>query len=401
MNAKIDWESDSKRLLAASSATRETDDMPAFIGESEPMRAVRSLIAQVAPVDVPILIVGESGTGKEVVARLIHRQSNRSNGPYVPVNCGAIPEGLFESEMFGVIRGAYTGSDRTRPGLFEQAHKGTLLLDEIGEMPPAMQVKLLRVLETGTVSRLGGSDSTKVDFRLISSTNRDLTSTTTEGKFRLDLYYRIRAVQIELPPLRERPEDIPPLIDYFSNLFVRRNRIDPIQWAPSTLHWLSEQRWDGNVRELRWFIEGFLSLDRNGGTITLERIQPHFSQLIPTSRRLPVLLSRSTSPFDSLDSTPIDVTATSLFRELQELRRELRELKGMVATSMIRQEEARTVSSIAPEREVKVFQTVRERELIAIRDALKSASGNRREAAKKLGVSERTLYRKLRQLGDL
>ncbi len=390
MNDKSD-KIEMKRL--ANGVTEE--DTPMLLGESEALRGVRKLIEQVAAIDVPVLIIGESGTGKEVAARMIHHHSLRRKENFVPVNCGAIPEGLFESEMFGTVRGAYTGADRSRPGLFEQADRGTLLLDEIGEMPLAMQVKLLRVLESGMVTRLGGSDPIHVDFRLISSTNRDLANSTTEEKFRLDLYYRVRAVQIELPPLRERPEDIPTLIQWFTRQFVKRNRIEAREWSPAVLNWLSEQRWEGNVRELHWFVEGFLSLDRLPGVITLDRLQPIYTQLVPSSKRLPVLLSRKDFlPYESYEPTPLG--DNPIGRELNELRREVHELKGMVATALLRQEEYRTAQT-APEKAIPVFPTVRERELDAAKEALRESNGNRREAAKKLGISERTLYRKLRE----
>ena len=369
-----------------------------LIGNSDALRAVRTLIEQVAPMDVPVLIVGESGTGKEVVARLIHAHSRRARQPFVPVNCAAIPEGLFESEMFGIIRGAYTGADRSRPGLFEQANKGTLLLDEIGEMPLSIQVKLLRVLETGIVMRLGGTNATRVDVRLISSTNRDLARATADNKFRVDLYYRVRAVQIELPPLRDRPEDIPLLITHFAAEFASRNHIAAVEWARATLNWLAEQRWEGNVRELRWFVEGYLSLDRPSGIITLDRVQPLYAKLVPTSRRLPVLVPRGDTPsYETLDETELETGGSGIARELQELRREVRELKGMVATALLRYEERRTEPR---DRAVEIFATVQEREQSAIREALAASLGNRREAARKLGISERTLYRKLKQMSS-
>jgi DNA-binding NtrC family response regulator len=231
---------------------------------------------------------------------------------------------------------------------------------------------------------------------LISSTNRDLAHATSEEKFRLDLYYRIRAVQIELPPLRERPEDIPPLINWFTRQFVKRNRIEAPEWSPSALHWLSEQRWDGNVRELHWFIEGLLSLDRQPGTITLERVQPIYAQLVPSSKRLPVLLTRN--EFSQFEPYEQGIHSEGVGRELQEMRREIRELKGMVATALLRQEEFRTGQTSASDKAIPLFPTVREREIDAVREALRTANGNRREAAQKLGISERTLYRKLRDI---
>lgn len=376
----------------------ETVDL---IGISPAIQSVKKLIEHVAPIDVPVLIQGESGTGKEVVARLLHKYSQRSKKTFVPVNCAAIPEGLFESEMFGSEKGAYTGSDKTRIGLFEQANHGTLLLDEIGEMPIQMQVKLLRVLETRMVSRVGSNELKKVDFRLLSSTNKDLQIAVSEGKFRSDLYYRIRAVQIDLPPLRKRPEDIPLLIQHFTNQFAERNRIPTPIWTQEALNWLSEMRWEGNVRELRWFVESFLSLDRGEGPISKERVHPFYMQLMPSSKNLPVLVTKSSN---EIIYQPIDIETTDeIAFSMKQLNREMNELKGMVASLLVRLDklftDIQTMKLQIEEQFTIPGITMKEQEKSAIQNALIQTNGNRKQAAKQLGISERTLYRKLKKYG--
>ncbi|MCX7834547.1 MAG: sigma-54 dependent transcriptional regulator [bacterium] len=374
-----------------------------LIGTSPAIQNVKKLIEHVAPIDVPILIQGESGTGKEVVARLLHKYSNRNKKPFVPVNCAAIPEGLFESEMFGSEKGAYTGSEKTRIGLIEQANQGTLLLDEIGEMPLQMQVKLLRVLETKLLTRVGGNELKKVDFRLVSSTNRDLQIAVSEGRFRSDLFYRIRAVQIDLPPLRKRAEDIPLLIEYFSNQFAFRNHISVPQWTREALNWLSEMRWEGNVRELRWFVEGFLSLDRDPSPITRERVQPYYMQLIPASKNLPVLVQRQNSEIVYQPLVNERFSSENIPHLIKQLTREINELKGMIASVLVRFDqwlsEVKPIEVGTTEPHYPVDQTIKGQEKQAIQAALQNTNGNRREAAKRLGISERTLYRKLKEYG--
>jgi transcriptional regulator with PAS, ATPase and Fis domain len=214
------------------------------------MREVLRTVALVAGSDAAVLIEGESGTGKELVARAIHARSRRVRGPFVPENCAACPEGLLESEFFGVERGAFTGAHRTKPGLLERAHGGTLFLDEIGEMDPSLQRKLLRALQEREVRRVGGAESIPVDFRLVSATNRDLTEDAGAGRFRADLLYRIDVVTIRLPPLRERREEIPLLARRFLERQARAAGIPLPDLDPRALEALLEYPWPGNVREL-------------------------------------------------------------------------------------------------------------------------------------------------------
>jgi len=228
--------------------------MADLIGDSPPMGVVREMIARVAPTQARVLILGETGTGKELVARAIHAASPRRDEPYVAVNCASLAESLLESELFGHARGAFTGADSTRQGMFEQANGGTLLLDEAGEMSLGLQAKLLRVLEDGVVRRVGGGQS-QVDVRVIAATHRDLRSLVAAGKFRDDLYQRLSVFPIHLPPLRERREDLPLLVQHFLLRAALELRMRPSSITPGALAALKEYRFPGNVRELRNLME--------------------------------------------------------------------------------------------------------------------------------------------------
>ncbi len=251
----------------------EMEGFEEVVGRSQVMREALDLAARVAPYPSTVLITGESGTGKEAIARAIHRASPRSDGPFVAVNCGAIPENLLESELFGHERGAFTGADRTREGLFAEASAGTLFLDEIGELPLPLQVKLLRVLQERKVRRVGGSVEMAVDVRVLAATSRDLVEEVQEGRFRDDLFYRVNVVQIHLPPLRARPEDIPLLADHFLRRHAARFGI-PFREFPGTLiPLLAAYTWPGNVRELENVVERALIL--SGGDIREEHLPAH------------------------------------------------------------------------------------------------------------------------------
>jgi len=242
-----------------------------IVGRSASMRAALDVARKVARHPSAVLLTGESGTGKELVARLIHRSSPRAQESFVAVNCGAIPEALLESELFGHAKGAFTGASHEKPGLFEEAHTGTLFLDEIGDLPLALQVKLLRALQEGEVRRVGANVSTKVDVRLITATNRDLAADIASGRFRGDLYYRINVVTIELPPLRERPQDIPELALHFLRRYNERLGLGVEGIAPAAMRLLTEYAWPGNVRELENVIERALVLT-HGPTIETEHL---------------------------------------------------------------------------------------------------------------------------------
>ncbi|MFZ5481981.1 MAG: sigma-54-dependent transcriptional regulator [Myxococcota bacterium] len=242
-------------LLARTRLLEETLDSQqgGLIGRSPAIAEVRRLIDRVGPLPVPVLLTGESGTGKEVVARELHRVHGK--GPFVAVNCGAIPHDLLEAELFGVVKGAFTGATADRPGLFEAASGGTLFLDEIGDLPLTLQVKLNRALEEGEVRRVGATAAREVDFRLVAATHRDLDRMVTEGTFRADLYFRLKVLQIQLPPLRDRVGDIPLLAARFLHLARARLGALPVRISPEALSSLESWTWPGNVRELRHTIE--------------------------------------------------------------------------------------------------------------------------------------------------
>jgi DNA-binding NtrC family response regulator len=235
-----------------------------LIGSSEPMRGVFSLIERIAETDVTVLLVGESGSGKELVARELHRRSHRAAHPFVAVNCAAIPENLMESELFGHEKGAFTGAVQRRVGKFEQAQKGTLLLDEIGDMALDTQAKILRALEDRRIERLGGGQPTEVDVRIISATNRDLRRMVKEGTFREDLYYRLEVVKVEVPALRDRRPDIPRLEAHFRKLFAERHHRAVPEMSPGALARLIQFPFPGNVRQLRNLVERLVVLNTSG-----------------------------------------------------------------------------------------------------------------------------------------
>ena len=311
-----------------------------LIGDSARMRALRALIERAAPSDVPILVLGENGTGKELVARAIHELSPRHGGPFVKLNCAAVPAELVESELFGHERGAFSGALERRRGAFEQADGGTLFLDEIGDMPAAMQAKLLRVLQDGSLRRVGATAETRVEVRLISATNRALEALLQDGRFREDLYYRISTLTLEVPALRERREDVPALARHFLASACRRNHWRPRELADDALQRLREQPWRGNVRELRNVIERALILSANE-TLRDADVQAALGAAGPPLER----------------ATPA-APATGALRELVD----------------------------AFERDV-------------IRERLKASGGNAAAAARSLGLERSHLYKKCKQLG--
>ncbi len=307
-----------------------------IVGRSQPMEELFERVRVVAPAPSTVLVVGESGTGKELVANALHQNSPRAGGPFVPVNCGAIPGEILESELFGHERGAFTGAHQRRIGLIETASGGTLFLDEISELSPELQVKLLRVLEDRTIVRVGGSARIPVDFRLVAATNRNLERWVEDGKFREDLYYRLKVVTLTLPPLRQRPDDIPLLVQHFLEQFNRElgRQVKGVQ--PSVLGALKRYPWPGNVRELRNLLESLVLFAR-GEEITLEDL--------PAEYRLPA-------------SVPSTSGGEWQPRPMDEIEKE------------------------------------------AILKTLQYTGGHRAKAAQLLGIGLRTLQRKLKEYGE-
>ena len=297
-----------------------------IIGESDEINHVLDMVSQVADVDISVLINGESGTGKELISKAIHLGSKRASNELVIVNCGAIPEGIIESELFGHKKGAYTDASESRKGYFETADKGTIFLDEIGDMPLETQVKVLRVLEAGEYMRVGDSSAKKTDTRVIAATNKDLARLVKEGKFRQDLYYRLKTVTINLPPLRRRKSDIRLLVDRFALQFSRTNSIKYKGFTPEAIKVMQKCEWPGNVRELRNFVESVLILQK-GERITGEIIEKQLENenIVDFSDNpaLPVLVNRD----------PDQAERELILRQLLFLRQDIEDMKLLIKQS--------------------------------------------------------------------
>src|SRR5688572_18780645 len=332
-----------KRSVEAVSKDKEIDNLrrrldqkfglDQIVGQSKLMKDVFAKIQKAAPVDSTVLILGESGTGKELVAQALHHNSNRKKGPFVAVNVAAVPSTLVESELFGHVRGAFTGATDRRMGRFEQADGGTLFIDEIGDFELGLQAKLLRVLESLTVTPVGGHEDRKVDVRVLAATSRDIRKMVEEGKFREDLYYRLNVVQITLPPLRERPDDIPILVEHFLKEISENKHTAAKRVSPKVGRRFQQYRWPGNVRELRNTLESMMVL-AEGDTLTERDLPERIAEVAPQA---------------------------------------------------------------ASAKEIPTGMTMEELERLAIMRALDQYGGNRTHAANRLGISVRTLQRKLRQ----
>ena len=381
-----------------------------IVGESEEINQVLEMVSQVAGVDISVLINGESGTGKELVAKAIHIASMRSSKDLIIVNCGAIPEGIIESELFGHKKGAYTDASESRKGYFETANKGTIFIDEIGDMPLETQVKVLRVLETGEYMRVGDSISKKTDTRVIAATNKDLAKLVKEGKFRQDLYYRLKTVTINLPALRHRKNDIRLLVERFALQFSRTNKIKYKGFTPEAIKVIQKFDWPGNVRELRNFIESILILEK-GERITAEIIEKQLQNEkmmeFSDNPALPVVVNQN----------PDQAERELILRQLLFLRQDIEELKLMLKQSdfsilnsprnidenfsnKIHDNEFGDFEdkTLLKEQAIGSFKTTDlEKEMIL--RTLEYFNNNRRAAAKSLGMSERTLYRKINDYG--
>jgi DNA-binding NtrC family response regulator len=373
------------------------------------MEEVLERVVQIAPVGSTVLIQGESGTGKELVARGLHALSPRRHRPFIAVNVAALPENLLESELFGHEKGAFTGAASLRKGFFELAHAGTLFLDEIGEMPPATQVKLLRVLEEQEFRRVGGEDPIRVDVRVVAATNRNLREGVERGEFRRDLYHRLNVLRIELPPLRERPSDIPELVDAFIRHFAAAHDRPFLGLDPEALRYLVEYPWPGNVRELRNLVESMVVL-APGRVIRPEDIPPEVRFGRPGRSLLPVPVPRSAP-----DAFPAPTPELEfVFRTLFDLKLDMDDLRREWDCFRARQRDSLPLALPAPvppppeppaaepEAGAVVFRpgmTMRDLEREAIRAALEEARGNRRRAAEALQIGERTLYRKIKEFG--
>lgn len=353
-----------------------------IIGKSKEINDLVDITMQVAKSDISVLIYGESGVGKEIFARAIHGFSNRADKPLVNVNCGAIPEGILESELFGHKRGSFTGAVESRKGYFEIADGGTLFLDEIAEMPLTTQVKLLRVIETNEFMRIGAETVTKVDVRIIAATNKDLQREVENKKFRKDLYFRLKAVTLSIPPLRERKEDIEVLSNHFITQYAALNHIQMPKITQDAFEVLKEYNWPGNVRELKNTLETAIILTRNGiiDSSSFKNLLKDGGELF--NRNLPVYLKR----------TPEEVDRELLYRALFEIKKDILELKDLIYHNQLETNKGHNFDS-------KEVVSLEEMEKETIKNALEAAKGNKRKAAQMLKISERTLYRKINEYG--
>ena len=395
-----------------------------IIGNDPELDRAIGIAGQVAATDLTVLITGESGTGKDVFPKIIHQNSTRKHGQYFAVNCGAIPEGTIDSELFGHEKGAFTGAVGERKGYFEIADKGTLFLDEVGELPLSTQARLLRVLENGEFIRVGGSKVMKTDVRIVAATNVDLPLAIEKGRFREDLYYRLNTIPIHIPALRERKGDIPLLFRKFAADFAERNHIPAITLAPDAMKTLENYRWDGNVRQLKNITEqiSIMETERNITSETLVKYLPNRVQ-----SNLPVLLPREDTP-DGVSERDL------LYRVLFDMKKDIAELRAQVnnmsnghpmetnyvqatPVTQIGDTVVTRVSHDEPEVSEQEFTeffpaeetghyksanmpetlSLEQHEKEMIIKALEAHKGKRKDAAKALGISERTLYRKINE----
>ncbi|MEC7646592.1 MAG: sigma-54 dependent transcriptional regulator [Bacteroidota bacterium] len=376
-----------------------------IIGNSAKLERAIDVALQVAPTNISILVVGESGTGKESIPKIIHENSKRKHNPYIAVNCGAIPEGTIDSELFGHEKGSFTGAHESRKGYFEAANTGTIFLDEVGELPIASQARLLRVLENGEIIKVGSSKAQKVDVRIIAATNVNLPEAVKKGKFREDLYYRLNTISINLPALRERGDDINLLFRKFAADFADQYKTPPIRLTEEAIHILENYHWPGNIRQLRNFVVQ-LSVVETERLISPEKLQG----------QLPNTGNNSIVKYE--DKNKADLSEREiLYKVLFDMKRDLTELKKITFDLMEKngdseimqsakstifnkaKDEGIMLNSIQEPKTIDVEESLSlfEQEKKLIEKSLLKHKGKRKNAAAELGISERTLYRKLKE----
>ncbi|MBR1851540.1 MAG: sigma-54-dependent Fis family transcriptional regulator [Bacteroidales bacterium] len=398
-----------------------------IIGNDPKLLLAINKAIQVAPTDLSILITGESGVGKDVFSRIIHdnslRKHVRQGRGLIAVNCGAIPEGTIESELFGHVKGAFTGADRTRKGYFEEAEGGTIFLDEIGELPLSMQVKLLRVLENGEIIPVGASSPQKINVRVVAATNVDIVEAVRSGRFREDLYYRLNQISIYIPPLRERKEDIPMLFRKFSSDVAEKYHMPPIFLTPEARQTMMNYPWYGNIRELKNITEQIAVVEKER-TITPAILQ-NYLNLTPTEKMPALVTGGGAYSTTGITDRELLLKALSMGQIINELRAEINDLRHAVAqlaqgmpishTALqplpqpqyhVDEQPSHQQPEVAEEADDEIFVTPEviedepialvDRERKAIEQALRNRNGNRKLAADDLSISERTLYRKLK-----
>ena len=394
-----------------------------IIGNSDALARAIDIAVQVAPTDLSVLITGESGVGKEVLPQIIHQFSTRKHGTFIAVNCGAIPEGTIDSELFGHEKGSFTGAYESRKGYFEVADGGTIFLDEVAELPLSTQVRLLRVLETGEFIRVGSSKVIRSNVRVIAATNVEVGQAIQHGKFREDLFYRLCSVPIEVPPLRHRKEDIPLLFRKFAVDFADRNRMPAISLTEEAVEMLSNYRWPGNIRQLKNIAEQ-ISIIEEKRLITPEVMRSYLPDYFES--KLPAVL-------DVVDQKTFATEREILYKILFDMRSDMNELKKYVHENMHKNSEESEMHPssshlmpkfvhdvepiLADDKPMRKYDIQRDpgddiqdtqeiteeslsladKEIEMIRKALDKHKGKRKHAANELGISERTLYRKIKE----
>jgi transcriptional regulator with PAS, ATPase and Fis domain len=392
-----------------------------IIGNSPGLNRAIEVAVQVAPTDLSVLITGESGTGKEIFPQIIHQFSSRKHGKYIAVNCGAIPEGTIDSELFGHEKGAFTGALADRKGYFQEADEGTIFLDEIGELPLSTQVRLLRVLETGEFIKVGSSQVIKTNVRVIAATNVNIPNAIDNGKFREDLYYRLNTVPVNMSPLRERPEDVHLLFRKFARDFSEKYRMPPIQLTEDARIVLVNYNWPGNVRQLKNITEQ-ISIIEQERLVTAEVLKNYLPNA--TAKNLPAIFSKK-------EEASFANEREILYKVLFDMKRDMTDLKKLVLdlidsreapisgdqAQIIRNLYNTSEGNFVPDESVgkhihiesveKNIQdteefveeslSLEEKEIELIKKALEKHNGKRKYAAQELGISERTLYRKIKE----
>lgn len=394
-----------------------------IVGNSNGLNRALDVALQVAPTDLSVLIIGESGVGKEIIPRVIHDNSPRRRERYFAINCGSIPEGTIDSELFGHEKGAFTGAIGESEGYFGVANKGTIFLDEVGELPMATQARLLRVLETGEYIRVGGQDIRKTDVRIVAATNVNIRKAISEGRFREDLYYRLNTIPIQMPPLRERGEDIILLFRLFALQMAEKYKLPRITLTEDAKQMLLRCKWPGNVRQLKNVTEqmSVLSTERE---ITAEALK-QFVPIDPETTQLTTINSAGAHSYESERELLYKIlyelrgNVSDLRRDMNSIRQQLDETSALTSQAAMQTAQLTSITAdshppfdrvtpnVVPDLDAYEAEEIAELESLNLSDigkqtlikALEKNGGNRKKAAQELGISDRTLYRRLKQYG--